>query len=81
MPGSFSGCNIGRCLSDVLCAVVGHKKQAGTLAVSTAATLQKYGISYFMLFIAFSGCLFCKNYGRHPWLDKSLFIKSNRLAV
>lgn len=36
MPGSFSSGNIGRCLSDVLCAVVGHKKRAGMLAVSMA---------------------------------------------
>lgn len=39
MPGSFSSGNIGRCLSDVLCAVVGHKKRAGMLAVSMAAIL------------------------------------------
>lgn len=77
MPGSFSSGNIGRCLSDVLCAVVGHKKRAGMLAVSMAAILEKYGISYFVLFIAFSGCIFCKSYGRHSWWDKSLFMKSN----
>lgn len=37
MPASPPSGNSGRCLSDVLCAVAGHKKRAGMLAVSMAA--------------------------------------------
>lgn len=44
-PGSFSSGNLGRCLSDVPCAVVvvvRHEKPAGRLAFATATVLEKY---------------------------------------